>query len=101
MVHFTLTPTVAMPAPTQKLSVILLANVNKLFNTSNVIIDKTRKPSIFGSGYFLFVTTCETKNGLLLIEVFRMACNPLNNGHLRLSPCGHFVVSQQKDSFIF
>jgi hypothetical protein len=61
MVHFTLTPTVAMPAPTQKLSVILLANVNKLFNTSNVIIDKTRKPSIFGSGAFLFVTTSKTK----------------------------------------
>jgi hypothetical protein len=59
MVHFTLTPTVAMPAPTQKLSVILLANVNKLFNTSNVIIDKTRKPSIFGSGAFLYVTINE------------------------------------------
>jgi hypothetical protein len=82
MVHFTLTPTVAMPAPTQKLSVILLANVNKLFNTSNVIIDKTRKPSIFGSGYFLFVTTCEKKNGLLLIEVFEKLINPQIEGQL-------------------
>ena len=30
----------------------------------------------------LFVTTCETKNGLLLIAIFRKLFNPQNDGHL-------------------
>ena len=33
---------------------------------------------------FLFITTCETKNDLLLIAVFRKIFNPQNDVHLDL-----------------
>ena len=43
-------------------------------------------------GRFLFVTTCETKNGLLLIEVFSKLFNPQNDEHQGSILGSHFIL---------
>jgi hypothetical protein len=50
---------------------------------------------------FLESTTSETKNGFLLIEVFRKLFNPQNNGHQGSILGGHFLYCRGCRDFVF
>ena len=59
-----------------------------------ITIYRTRKPSIFGSGAFLYVTTYEMKEGFLLIEVFSNLFNTQIYGHQDLCLGDLFIEMQ-------
>ena len=51
-------------------------------------------PEYADHGLFLYVTAGETKNGFLLIEVFRNLFNPQNDIHQGSILGGHFLIYQ-------
>jgi hypothetical protein len=54
-----------------------------------------------GFGAFLFITTSEKKNGLLLIETFRKLFNPKNYGHLDQLRVDIYSLSGGSKNFAF